>query len=62
MKRKSPKNNPKYDDCPICQAMKEAEEKGVDLTESELLEAFEKAKEKGGIVGIPADLSSEKSN
>lgn len=62
MKRKNPKNKPEYDDCPICQAMKKAEEKGVDLSESELLEAFEKAKDKGGIVGMPPDFSSEKCN
>lgn len=40
-----------YDDCPICQAMKKAEEEGRELSESELLEAFEKSKEKGAVVG-----------
>ncbi len=40
-----------FDDCDICKAMKEAEEKGRDLTESELLESFRKAKEKGAVVG-----------
>lgn len=36
-----------FDDCPICQAMKE----GKAGTEEELKEAFRKAKEKGAIVG-----------
>ncbi len=36
-----------FDDCPICQAMKE----GKDGTPEELKEAFQKAKEKGAIVG-----------
>jgi hypothetical protein len=36
-----------FDDCPICQAMKE----GKAGTEEELKEAFRKAKEKGAVVG-----------
>lgn len=41
-----------YDDhCPICQAMKMAEEKGRNLTMEELKEAFKKARQKGGFVG-----------
>lgn len=40
-----------FDDCHICRAMKEAEEKGRDLTESELLESFRKAENKGTLVG-----------
>lgn len=40
-----------FDDCPICKAMKEAEEKGKDLTMVELAEAFGKAKKQGAIVG-----------
>jgi hypothetical protein len=36
-----------FDDCPICQAMKE----GKAGTLEELKEAFRKAKEKGAIVG-----------
>ncbi|MBU2037315.1 hypothetical protein KJ866_03925 [Patescibacteria group bacterium] len=36
-----------FDDCPICQAMKE----GKAGTSEELKEAFQKAKEKGAIVG-----------
>lgn len=31
---------PDYDDCPICQAMKKAEEEGRTLTEQELTEIF----------------------
>ena len=40
-----------FDDCPICRAMKKAEEEGRQLSESELHKAFEKLKEKGGVVG-----------
>lgn len=40
-----------YDDCPICQAMKKAEEEGRTLSEEELWDTFEKSKEAGGIVG-----------
>lgn len=46
----SHKNNDEpefFDDCPICQAMKE----GKAGTEEELKEAFRKAKEKGAVVG-----------
>lgn len=32
-----------YDNCPICQAMKKAEEEGRELSEKELMEAFAKA-------------------
>lgn len=31
---------PEYDDCPICQAMKKAEEEGRNLSEKELAEVF----------------------
>lgn len=37
-----------YDDCPICQAMKKAEEKGRSLSEKEVKEAFAKANGKQG--------------
>ena len=37
-----------YDDCPICQAMKKAEEEGRNLSEKELMEAFAKANGKQG--------------
>ncbi len=34
-----------YDDCPICRAMKKAEEEGRSLSEKEVEEAFAKANE-----------------
>lgn len=37
-----------YDDCPICQAMKKAEEKSRSLSEKEVKEAFAKANGKQG--------------
>ena len=40
-----------FDDCPICRAMKTAQEQGKELTQEELKEAFKKAKEEGGMVG-----------
>ncbi len=40
-----------FDDCPVCQAIKAAQEKGGELTPTELKEAFKKAKEKGAVVG-----------
>ena len=40
-----------YDDCPVCRAMKEAEEKGKELNMVEIAEAFGKAKKQGGVVG-----------
>lgn len=40
-----------FDDCPVCRAMKEAEEKGKNLNIVELAEAFGKAKKQGSIVG-----------
>lgn len=63
MKTKMKKNKNKYkatkfsetefyfDDCPICQAMKKAQEKGREPKMGELGLAFEEAKKKGGIVG-----------
>lgn len=36
-----------YDDCPICQAMKKAEEEGRDLNEQELKEVFDLANKQG---------------
>lgn len=44
-------NDTYFDDCPICQAMKQAEEEGRALTEDETKEAFEKSKSQGTIVG-----------
>jgi len=40
-----------FDDCPVCQAIKFAQEHGRMPTLDELREAFKKAKEKGAIVG-----------
>ncbi len=48
-KKKSKKEE--FDDCPVCQATKAAQEQGRELTLEELKEAFRKAKEKGAIVG-----------
>lgn len=36
-----------YDDCPICQAMKKAEEEGRVLDEKELKEVFDLANKQG---------------
>ena len=35
-----------YDDCPICQAMKKAEEEGRSLSEEELIKLFEEVNKK----------------
>lgn len=40
-----------FDDCPICRAMKAAEDDGRSLTEPELRAAFKKAKNKGAAFG-----------
>lgn len=40
-----------FDDCPVCRAMKEAEEKGKNLNMVEIAEAFGKAKKQGAVVG-----------
>lgn len=40
-----------FDDCPVCQAMKFAKERGRWPTMSELLKAMEKAKKQGAVVG-----------
>ena len=46
-----------FDDCAICRAMKAAEERGSDLSESELLAAFEAQKKTGiGMFGTGEDL------
>ena len=39
-----------FDDCPICQAMKRAEEQGRTLSLSELKTAFKAAEEQGTVV------------
>jgi len=51
MDNKKNKKEELFDDCPICQAMKAAQEQGKELTSEELKEAFKKAKEKRAIVG-----------
>ena len=51
MENKKNKKEELFDDCPICQAMKAAQEQGRELTLEELKEVFKKAKEKGAIVG-----------
>lgn len=40
-----------FDDCPICRAMKAAQERGRELSLEELKEAFQEAKDQGGVVG-----------
>ena len=40
-----------FDDCAICQYMKEMEGKGSPQTESGLKVAFEKQRQKGAVVG-----------
>ncbi|KKP67524.1 MAG: hypothetical protein UR68_C0001G0090 [Candidatus Roizmanbacteria bacterium GW2011_GWA2_35_19] len=45
-------SNKYFDDCPICQAMKEAEREKRDLSENEITQAFKKTKKvKNSIVG-----------
>jgi len=39
-----------FDDCIICRAMKQADKDDVPLTEQELIELFNKAKDNGAIV------------
>lgn len=45
-----------FDDCPICQAMKKAKERGKDLSFDELQEAFHEAEKQGATVGTSKDL------
>lgn len=53
----------KNDDCPICQAMKKAEEEGKELSLEELKEAFQEAKKvKAAIVGNFPDEFDLESN
>lgn len=40
---KSPNDDFLFDDCPICQAMKQAQERGYDLSYEELQVAFAQA-------------------
>jgi len=43
-------DTPYFDDCPVCQAMKKAEEEGRELSYEELKKAFKEANELGGII------------
>jgi len=54
--------SPYFDDCPICQAMKKAEEEGRNLSLEEVKKAFMEAKKKGGIVSFPKDTEDETLN
>ncbi len=66
MKKKQLKNKKTekyFDNCPICQAMKNAEEKDQDLTLEELEEAFNEARKKGAVVGkIYNEYNEQKSS
>ncbi|RJQ28032.1 hypothetical protein C4577_00180 [Candidatus Parcubacteria bacterium] len=42
-----------FDDCPVCQAMKKAQEEKRSPTMSEMKQAFKKAKEQGAVTGGP---------
>ena len=45
-----------FDDCAVCQFMKDVEQGKKEHSESELKEAFKKAKEQGAVVGGALDL------
>ena len=63
MKRKKFKYTDYYfDDCAVCQHTKEMEEKGKPQTESGLKTAFEKQRQKGGVVGGSIFEEDEKKN
>lgn len=49
-------HNKDCDNCPICRAEKRAEKEGRNLSSDELMEAFQEAKEQGGVVGTGEDL------
>ncbi len=49
--KETKEKDPYFDDCPICQAMKRAEEQGRNLSDEELKEAFEEARKQGAVVG-----------
>lgn len=51
-----------FDDCSVCQYAKEMEQKGKPQTEEGLREAFQKAKEKGAVVGGSVFEEEEKKN
>jgi len=51
MPQKSKENQEFFDDCPICQAMKDARKDRKELTLTQLKDSFKKAKEQGATVG-----------
>ena len=51
-----------FDDCAICQYMKEMEKKSSPQTESGLKIAFEKQRQKGAVVGGSMFEDDEKKN
>lgn len=51
-----------FDDCAVCQYMKEMEEKDKPQTESGLKIAFQKQRQKGAIVGGSMFEGDEKKN
>lgn len=42
-----------FDDCAICRSMKEAENRGRDLTATELKQVFKEARNRGAVSGGP---------
>lgn len=42
-----------FDDCAICRSLKEAENRGRDLTATELKQTFKEAENRGAVVGGP---------
>ena len=51
MKPKKITDSDYFDDCAVCQFMKDVEQGKKEHSESELKKAFKKAKEKGDILG-----------
>lgn len=51
-----------FDDCPVCRAMKEAEESGRSLSEEELKQLFKEAEKKGAVVGGPLMENTKTTN
>jgi len=51
-----------FDDCAVCQYMKEVEGKGEPQTESGLKTAFERQRQKGAVVGGSMFEEDEKIN
>lgn len=45
------KNDFLDDDCPICRAMKDADQEGRELSMEELKDSFKKARDQGAVVG-----------